>query len=146
MTSWASQLLHTMTTHGINITFDFSATSDFTRVRRVKVVMFNCPEWGVEVQTVRLLAQGRAIKTVTPTITSCDSLGQVCLSIRTDMSPLTLEFLLSPNSHSVHLADVTFSDSNNTCPIAHPPPIETIIHLSPLQHHQTSALVRIPHQ
>ena len=71
---------------------------------RVEVVMFNCPEWGMEVQ-------GEAI---TPTITSCDSLEQVCLSVRTDMSLLTLEFTLSLNSHWVHLAEVIFSDSNNT--------------------------------
>ena len=59
---WASQLLILHTTHSTNITFDFSATSKFTRMARVEVVLFYCPEWGMEVQTVRVIAQGRAIK------------------------------------------------------------------------------------
>ena len=77
------------------------------------MVIFNCPEWGMGVQTVRLL--GEATKTITQTITSCDSLEIVCLSVRTKMSQLTLEFLLSPDSHWVHLAEVTFHESGNAC-------------------------------
>ena len=82
---WASQLLTLNTTAGgTNITFDFNITPKFSGMERVEVVIFNCPEWGMAVQTVRLLVQGHAIKTITPTITSCDSLEQVCLSASSD--------------------------------------------------------------
>ena len=56
---WASQLLTLHSNRSTNITFDFSSDSKF-RVERVEVVIFNCPEWGVGVQTVALLAQLRA--------------------------------------------------------------------------------------
>ena len=54
---WASQLftLHTTTRLATDITFDFRRTPDFTRVEIIEVVMLNCPEWGMEIQNIRLL-------------------------------------------------------------------------------------------
>ena len=49
---WASQLL-TLQTSSREIIFDFINSIEF-RVERIELVMFNCPEWGISVQTVRL--------------------------------------------------------------------------------------------
>ena len=94
---WASQLLtlHTTTRNcRTNITFDFRATPDFRRVEGVEVIL---------------------VETVTPTISSCDSLVRVCLPARTTLPVLTLEFLLSPDSDWVHLAEMTFYNIDKTC-------------------------------
>ncbi len=47
---WASQLLTISST--TNITFDFQATQGYAGVERVEVVMFNCPEWGISVDSI----------------------------------------------------------------------------------------------
>ena len=50
---WVSQLLTLQTTNLLRreIIFDFTAI-DLFRVGRVELVMFNCPEWGISVQTI----------------------------------------------------------------------------------------------
>ena len=57
---WANQLftLHTTTRLATDITFDFLRTPDFTRFEIIEVVIFNCPEWGMEIQNIRLLQTG----------------------------------------------------------------------------------------
>ena len=48
---WASRLLTINTTaNTAEITFDFTATPDYTGVGKVEVVMFNCPEWGYQLE------------------------------------------------------------------------------------------------
>ncbi len=55
---WASQLLTLYTDSLIpditDITFDFEATPGYVGVERVEVVMFNCPEWGISVDSIIL--------------------------------------------------------------------------------------------
>ncbi len=52
---WASQLLTINTTPlTTDITFDFEATPGYVGVQRVEVVMFNCPEWGISVDSIFL--------------------------------------------------------------------------------------------
>ncbi len=52
---WASQLLTLNTDYPItDIGFDFRATPDYAGVERVEVVMFNCPEWGISVESIIL--------------------------------------------------------------------------------------------
>ena len=71
----------------------------------------------MEVQTIRLSEAGTQVGPINPyTITSCDSLMRVCLSARTAVPVLTLEFYLFPDSDWVHLAEVTFYSIGNTCP------------------------------
>ncbi len=92
---WASQLL-TINTDNLttDITFDFEATPGYVGVRRVKVVMFNCPEWGISFDSITFYGStvttsiGSALTTINPTITSCDSLARVCIS-RSVSSTLT---------------------------------------------------------
>ena len=131
---WASQLLTINTTaNTADITFDFTDTPDYTGVRRVEVVMFNCPEWGISVRTISLFISTSTsgsrtfVTSISPTTTSCDSLVRVCISgLVVSVRPvITLAFGLSSTSNWVHLAEVTFYASNSTCPpdtIITPPP------------------------
>ena len=112
---WASELFTLETSDGeADITCDFQ---DFDTVLRVEIVMFNCPQWGIGVQSIALLEDGDSvISTINPSVTSCDSLVTVCLSTDTSVPTLTLGFQLSPGSSWVHLAEVTFyRDSSVTC-------------------------------
>ena len=66
----------------------YSNTPNYVGVKRVELVMFNCPEWGIEVQNIRLLAGTSAsasrslVGTFSPNITSCDSLVRVCTHVK----------------------------------------------------------------
>ncbi len=131
---WASQLLTISSTDSptTDITFDFQATPGYVGVRRVEVVMFNCPEWGISVDSITLYQStattsiGTVLAAISPTITSCDSLVRVCISRETnpDQSILTLRFQFSSASTWVHLAEVSFYRAGPTCPpkILNPPP------------------------
>ena len=121
---WASQLLTINTTvNTAEITFDFTATPDYTGVGRVELMMFNCPEWGISVRTISLFTatSTSGIRTfvagISPTNTSCDSLVRVCIShnVNSIRPVLTLVFSLSSTSNWVHLAEVTFYASDSTC-------------------------------
>ena len=113
---WASQLLTLSIQNPAQITFNFAATPDYSGVRQVEVVMFNCPEWGITVQNIRLLippSSSRAtISTSDPT--SCESL--VSVSISTDISEnvFTLQFLPAPGTGWFHLAEIIFYGSTPT--------------------------------
>ncbi len=122
---WASQLL-TINTDSptTDITFDFEATLDYVGVERVEVVMFNCPEWGISVDRITLRGSttpasiGSIFTTISPTITSCDSLVRVCISrsFSSTLTALTLRFQLSSASTWVHLAEVSLYGAGPTCP------------------------------
>ncbi len=121
---WASQLL-TINTDSptIDITFDFEATPGYVGVQRVEVVMFNCPEGGISVDSITLYGSntttsiGSALTTISPTITSCDSLVRVCISrpVSSTLTALILRFQLSSASTWVHLAEVSFYENSLTC-------------------------------
>ena len=115
---WASQLLTIQTAaSSTDITFDFRNTPGFTVVERVEVMMFNCPQLGIGVQTVQALEDNNAlIQTANVDITSCTSLVRVCLSTATTIPILILRFRLSPDSDWVHVAEVTFFGNGVTCP------------------------------
>ena len=59
---WATQILALRSSSGI-LTFPFSLNA----VRRVEVVMFNCPQWGISLQSLFLVS-------LPQNIASCDSL------------------------------------------------------------------------
>ena len=42
----------------IQLTFDFEGTRGYTGVGEVQVTMFNCPDWGLAVQSIRLQNSG----------------------------------------------------------------------------------------
>ncbi len=81
--------------HTTSITFDFEATAGYVGVERVEVVMFNCPEWGISVDSITLYGStivtsiGNTLAVIIPTITSCDSLVRVCILSRSVNSTIT---------------------------------------------------------
>ena len=154
---WASQLLqlqlHNATRQGIISVF--TNTPNYEGVERVELVMFNCPEWGIEVQNIRLLAGTSApasrsvVGTFSPSITSCDSLVRVCTHVKDlqmDREPIITEpvirLLFNPASSSngtypaatgsnrTYLAEVGFYGDGSACPsdtiISTPPDTTTL--------------------
>ncbi len=104
--------------------------------------MFNCPEWGISVDSITIYESttttsiGNVLDTINPTITSCGSLVRVCISgsVSSTRTALTLVFQLSSASTWVHLAEVSFYGAGPTCPpdsILNPqpitPPLTTIL-------------------
>ncbi len=135
---WASQLLTINTDSSTtDIGFDFEATPGYVGVQRVEVVMFNCPEWGISVDSITLYGStvvtsiGNVLATISPTITSCDSIVRVCSCISRPVifELLTLSFQLSSASTWVHLAEVSFYGACFTCPpdsVLNPPHTSTL--------------------
>ena len=116
---WASQLLTIQTTApSTDITFDFRNASNFVRVERVEIVMFNCPQWGIGVKTIQAFEQDAMAFSVDidRNVNSCNSLVRLCLPYRTSISVFTLRFFLFPNTDKVYLAETTFFGNNHNCP------------------------------
>lgn len=110
---WASQLLILQAASFAQIHFVFSESTTYG-VGRVEVLLFNCPQWGMGVQSIALATSGSARpKTIDSNLTSCESLLRVCMQYFTcnDASfntSFNMTFGLSPGSMWVHLAEVTF--------------------------------------
>lgn len=121
--TWASQLL-TMQGQGgseeyVNVFSNFF-TSGYG-LRRVEVVMFNCPEWGMAVGNIvaygynasflgSTLVANKSVTTV-----SCTSLVRVCVLLNTIQPIIELRFFPPTNLSFVHLAEVTFFNDNSNC-------------------------------
>ena len=121
---WASQLFALQTTKPSRreIIADFTETPGYDGMERVELVIFNCPEWGIAIQTVRLrtAASTEEIRSLiqifaVPSITSCDSLVRICISQDIAQPVIGLEFIPPPDSTWAHLAEVTFYGSGS-CP------------------------------
>ena len=114
---WASQLL-TIRKTAFSIIFDFRDTPGFTRVERLEVMMFNCPQWGIGVKTIEVIERSTTVFTINVdhTITSCNSLVRLCLQARVSVQVINLRFYPSPGSDWVHVAEVTFWNDDNICP------------------------------
>ena len=104
--------------------YSFNIISSFAnarRIRRVEVVLFNCPQWGTAVHSISLafLYQGyssysdRTFSTIT--VISCDSLVKVCIPVDTT-SVLTAVRLFFNSINMVHLAEVSFYKDSSPCP------------------------------
>ena len=134
---WASQLLTINTTQSLtNVTFDFTDTPGYVGIQRVEVVMFNCPQWEIASTTIQLTAatardEPFSIFYVTSisSLTSCESLVRVCLSVFVSRLLIGLQFTLDQDSDWLHLAEVTFYGGNSICPpnILNPPSPDTTI-------------------
>jgi len=102
---WASQLLTARPASGTTeISFDFSNHPNFI-VRRVEVVIFNCPQINQMTAVQRIeLHEGLSsfsslISATNPNTTSSDSLVRVCLpNAVTTIPRLTLRLTLTPTS------------------------------------------------
>ena len=116
---WASQLLTLYNTGStIDVAFDLS-TSELASLR-VELVMFNCPEMGISVQSISLRDNdGTVIESSSDmnSITSCDSLVRLCVSTTAiNLLVVTIQFDLDTDSNWVHLAEVTIYYDSTTCP------------------------------
>ena len=134
----ASQLL-TLQIHnpaGQFLVSDFNGTSNYVRVGRVELVMFNCPELGIEVKQIGIwratsISGARVLAgSFLPAITSCDSLVRVCTSPLDITTPvIILQFIPAPGSNMIYLAEVEFYGENSACSpdtiITTPPPDTT---------------------
>ena len=118
---WANQLV-TLHTNASSTTFipDFSDTPEFTIVGRIEVVLFNCPQYGIGVQSITLLRgeDGSPVSDVNipidPLLSSCDSLVRVCLNVFSESSFSGLQFDLAENATWVHLGELTFYPSDRS--------------------------------
>ena len=122
---WASQLL-TINEHyqyfDEGVSLFFATAMDITpKVGRVEVVIFNCPEWGIFVESIAISVNYVKSYKMFPNTTSCHSLVRLC-SHNLEMSNLSIihiGFNLKSNSDWVHIAEVRVysdnSDDNSSC-------------------------------
>ena len=113
---WASGLL-TLNTSAAStrITFNFTNTPVYGGVESVRVVMFNCPQWGIGTSSINILGTGGSLTDIivggiiAALSTSCDSLVSLCTSdISTSLHIISLQFSLADNSDLVYIAEVDF--------------------------------------
>ena len=109
---WASQLLTVEApgNNSVEFIFNFTDTPGYTGVGGAEVVMFNCPEWGISVETFTFTTSSE-IRSVNPTTsTSCDFLVTMQLpsAVSSSQQVITLQCSLPSTSTWVHLAEVTF--------------------------------------
>ena len=117
---WANQLF-TLKGPSAEITFHFTDVSDYTGVEKIEVVMFNCPQWRIGLDTISILESStffgsrRQVGSITSTATaSCDSLVRVCTNLTNSSQFITLRFT---DFNWVHLAEVIFySDVGSSYP------------------------------
>ena len=119
---WANQLLTINTMQPqTTVIFDFTDTLGSDRVKRIEVVMFNCPQQGIAFTTIKLLGADRGqpftdLGSISvSSLTSCKYLVRVCLSAFISQPLIGLQFTLDQDSDWVHLADVIFNARNSTC-------------------------------
>ena len=117
---WASQLL-TMSplASTTEITFDFTGTVAAVRVERVEVVMFNCPQWGIGVQTIAAHQQQINIgaSNLIDNTTSCEYLIRGCvMAVPLPSTAFSIRFSLLSSSYWIHLAEIIFHTDTSGCP------------------------------
>ena len=109
--TWAEQLMILTSS-----TYYFGFT-DITRVRRLEVVMFNCPQWDTNVYYISVearLPNRENFPTAYTTAYSCDSLVKVCIPL--DTNSLEIRVYFNSQRSYVHLAEVAFYESSTPCP------------------------------
>lgn len=122
--AWATQLFTLQSVASATtteITFNFSDTPNYDGVGGVEVVMFNCPGWGIGLQSFQLLEQQNNFRLNVGSVghpqSSCNSLvtAILCLQQRSMSSEIIIQFELDQNSDWVHIAELTFYASTDTC-------------------------------
>jgi hypothetical protein len=120
---WASQLLtfDATVTSRRDIISDFTSVPIYVGVERIELVMFNCPEKGISVQTISIFASSSvsaelsSLASSNVLITSCDSLVRVCISVFTALPVIYLRFTPPPRATWAFLAEVEFYPRGSTC-------------------------------
>lgn len=126
--TWASDLLTLRTEANINLfesyvsmLYMFHNQRDYSGVRRMELVLFNCPQWGISVGSVEV-NEFNSENTTTLAIqsvgtSSCDSLVRVCVSVSTASTNLQVKFLSVPaTDFYVYIAEITFYADSSSCP------------------------------
>lgn len=125
---WASQLLilQPFPKQQSELLIDWSTSITRTRtaviLSKVEVVMFNCPDWGIAVESITFSVPAAGIVATIETTnpTSCDSLVTFCFPVPSISYVFTqLNFNLLSNSHTISIAEVRFF-SNGNCTFSHP--------------------------
>ena len=111
---WASQLLTLLPTAATTeITFDFHNTPDTTV--SVEMVMVNCPQWGIGVDSIVIRENMVNIGSIHTEITSCDYLVRTCVTASLTSPTVSLRFALSLTSYWVHLGQIIFHTDTSGC-------------------------------
>ena len=122
--TWARQLMILQRPMFGSYSF-YISYSFFTNawIRRVEVVLFNCPQWGTAVNRIDIaflyLGNSYHINNIYPyfTVFSCDSLVKVCIPLKTTSAPTTIGIYIPTSSnYKVHLAEVSFYEDSSPCP------------------------------
>ena len=104
--TWASQLFVVHSSVNLFIIL----RQDNTLLSRLELAMFNCPEWGIAVQSISVSVPGEigvVASTTTTNITSCDDLVTVSLPVpNMQYIQIQLHFALLPGSQSMSIAEV----------------------------------------
>ena len=114
--TWATQLLTLHRTGRPLITSDFTGQEGHQEIRRVEVVFFNCPQWGISVDGIVILQSNitsgtrQLIKNtdIDSMATSCDSLVTVNLTCEPTLPVISLLFSFNSNCSWIHLAEISF--------------------------------------
>ena len=118
--TWARQLM--ILQRPLFGSSSFNIYSSFTNawIRRVEVVLFNCPQWGTAVNRIGiefLYSGNRNPRYAYPTVFSCDSLVKVCVPLDTTSAETAIRLYFSTNSYyKIHLAEVSFYENSSPCP------------------------------
>jgi hypothetical protein len=101
--------------------------SGYEGFTRIKVVTFQCPEWGISLSNIDIAVADsiQTLETVqseevnTSLVSSCESLVRVCININTDnievFGPI-VGVAFTPLEYA-HLGEVTFiNDAGTSCP------------------------------
>ena len=124
---WANQLITLSSaedeSRSILLTFEFDSP-EYTGVGEVQVTMFNCPDWGLAVRSIRLQNSGgeNVLSSSRVLNSSCISLVTVmlCSRSRFTSSESRMLFDLQPNSDRVYIAELTFFPTVAICETADP--------------------------
>ena len=120
--TWAWQLFTLQRVDSkAEVTSDFTDTPGYTGVWGVEVVMFNCPEWGLAAQEVRLLEINFGVRATVlreeNLPSSCSSLVrvQLCSQHVITSRMIVTQFYLDSNSNFIHIAEMSFYVSPDAC-------------------------------
>ena len=112
--AWAREFLVFDTSNPVHMEFSFSMIHT---IIGVEVILFNCKDWGVEVQYIQILTESHSeLRTLATFGTvSCRFLTTFCISIPgTDLNAIGLQFIPGP-AYKIILAEVRFLVSGSFC-------------------------------
>ena len=118
---WASQLFTLSSAEdggGSNSLSSEFDTTGFTGVWAVEMTMFNCPDWGLAVRSIRLQnGRGGDILSSSQVPTSCTSLvtDMLCSRSQLRLPRIRMVFDFQPNSDRVYIAEMTFFPTSVIC-------------------------------